>query len=151
MPVLRSAGFMVFRNTPRGRRYLVLRASRNKSTIAKRKIVREFWDFPKGTLEKGENGMAAAMREVREETGIRAVRVIEGFKETARYFTWTDGKRTLKFVAMFLAETTKGKITLSWEHDRYAWLPYAAAHERITLKPMKEVLRGAEKLLGEYS
>ncbi|TSD04111.1 MAG: Bis(5'-nucleosyl)-tetraphosphatase [asymmetrical] (Diadenosine 5',5'''-P1,P4-tetraphosphate asymmetrical hydrolase) (Diadenosine tetraphosphatase) (Ap4A hydrolase) (Ap4Aase) (Nucleoside diphosphate-linked moiety X motif 2) (Nudix motif 2) [Parcubacteria group bacterium Greene0714_36] len=151
MPALRSAGFVIFRTTSRGKRYLVLRASRNKSLIAKGKVVREFWDLPKGTLEKGETGMQAAMRETREEAGIHTIRVIDGFKETARYFTWKDGKRTLKFVAMFLAETTKEKVTLSWEHDRYEWLPYNAAYERVTLKPMKEVLRGAEKLLGEYS
>ena len=148
MPVLRSAGFVIFRNTVRGRRYLVLRASRSKSTIAKGKTVKEFWDFPKGTLEKGETGMDAAKREAREETGIHNIRVIEGFKETARYFSWMNGKRTLKFVAVFLAETKKEKVTLSWEHDRSAWLFYKEARGRITLPPMREVLEAAEQFLA---
>lgn len=147
MPVLRSAGFIIFRKTPRGVRYLVLRAARAKSTIAKGKTVKEFWDFPKGTLEKGETGMDAAMREVQEETGIADPEVREGFKATARYFTWMGGKRTLKFVAMFLGKTKTVRAALSWEHDRYAWLPYKDAHERITLEPMKKVLEEAERFL----
>lgn len=147
MPVLRSAGFIIFRNTPRGRRYLVLRASRAESTIAKEKTVKEFWDFPKGTLEKSESGIDAARREMNEETGIKDVRMREGFKATVRYFTWTSGKRALKFVAMFLAEVKRAKITLSWEHDHAAWLAYTDAHRRITLSPMKKVLEEAEKFL----
>lgn len=147
MPVLRSAGFVIFRNTPRGRRYLVLRAARGESTIARGKQVKKFWDFPKGTLEKGETGMDAARREAREETGITNMRSAGGFKETARYFTWTGGKRILKFVAMFLAEAKKQKVVLSWEHDRHAWLSYEDAHGRITLEPMKKVLEEAEQFL----
>ncbi|MEK7541986.1 MAG: NUDIX domain-containing protein [Patescibacteria group bacterium] len=147
MPVLRSAGFVVFRNTPRGRRYLVLRASRSESTVSKGKVVKEFWDFPKGTLEKGETGMDAARRECREETGVGDLRVMDGFKHTARYFTWIGGRRALKFVALFLGETKGSKIVLSWEHDRHAWLPYGEAQERITLPQMKEVLREAEQFL----
>lgn len=125
----------------------MLRSSRVDSEIAPRRTVREFWDFPKGTLEKGETGMDAALRETREEAGIRGIRVVEGFKETARYFTWIGGIRTPKFVAMFLGETKKAAVTLSWEHDRYEWLSYAAARERITLPPMKKVLERAEKFL----
>lgn len=149
MPALRSAGFVIFRETPQGRRYLALRASRAESTVAKGKTVGEFWDFPKGTLEKGESGMDAALRETREEAGITGMRVADGFKETARYFSGAQGKRMLKFVAMFLAETKKKHVVLSWEHDRYEWLPYVEAHKHITLLPMKKVLERAEKFLNK--
>ncbi len=149
MPVLRSAGFVIFRDTPDGRRYLLLRASRSTSTIAQGKTVKEFWDFPKGELEQGEKGMDAALREAREEAGIGGILVIEGFKETARYFSQRDGKRIMKFVAIFLGRVHKPDVTLSWEHDRHAWLPYDEAHERITLPQMKTVLEKAEQFLEE--
>lgn len=149
MPAVKSAGFMIFRNTPQGRRYVVLRASRPASTVAPGKTVKEFWDFPKGELEAGEQAMDAARREVREESGIRELGVVEGFKETARYFSQRDGKPALKFVAMFLAETETEVVTLSWEHDRYEWLAYSEAHERITLPPMKQVLERAEAFLNK--
>ena len=56
MPVERSAGIIIFRNAPEGRKYLVLRASRSESEIAKEKFVKEFWDFAKGRLEPGVEG-----------------------------------------------------------------------------------------------
>jgi 8-oxo-dGTP pyrophosphatase MutT (NUDIX family) len=34
------------------------------------------WDFPKGHIEKNENEMAAVLREVKEETGIANIEII---------------------------------------------------------------------------
>lgn len=142
MPVERSAGIILFRNTSRGRRYLVIRSSNH---IPERG---EFWDFPKGRLEKGETGLQAAEREAREEVGIEKFEIVLGFKETVRYFTWRDGRRVPKFVAMFLARIEKEKVILSWEHDKFEWLSYVEALDRISLKPMKAVLEKAEKFLN---
>ena len=50
-----SAGVVVVRSTPPGWRFLLLRAFNH-------------WDFPKGMVETGEEPLAAAIREVREET-----------------------------------------------------------------------------------
>ena len=70
----RSAGAVVVRPTEAGWRYLLLRAYRN-------------WDFPKGRVEAEETPLAAAMREVREETCLDdlALRWGEAFRETAPY------------------------------------------------------------------
>ncbi len=147
MPVERSAGIIFFRNTSEGRKYLVLRASRSEAEVAQGKFVREFWDFPKGRLEEGEKGIEAAKREAEEEAGIKNIKIIPDFKETVRYFTWRGGKAIPKFVAMFLAESKTDKVKLSWEHDKYEWLPPKEAVERITLKEMKKVLETAENFL----
>lgn len=162
--VERSAGIIIFRNTAEGRKYLVVRSSRDKSTIydshgrvriagGRRPKARfshaEFWDIPKGVLEKGETGLEAAKREAKEETGTEDLEIIPDFKETIHYFTRRDGKAIPKYVAMFLAEAKTEKIKLSWEHDKYEWLPYEEARSRITLKPMKSVLEKAEKFLSK--
>lgn len=147
MPVERSAGIIVFQNTPEGRRYLVLRSSREESTVAAGVNVGEFWDFPKGRLEKGETGLDAAKREAGEEAGVGNVQIVDGFKETVRYFTRREGKPIPKFVAMFLGEAATDWVTLSWEHDRFLWLPYEDARLQITLKPMKDALEKAEEFL----
>ena len=141
----------MFRDTRQGRRYLVIRSSRDKSTIAKGKTVPEFWDFPKGRLEQGETGVEAAKRETKEEVGVEDLELMTGFKETARYFTRREGKPVPKFVAIFLAKVKNAGVTLSWEHDKYAWLPYAEARELITLAPMKQALAAAEKFLQSQS
>ncbi len=147
MPVERSAGIIVFRNTPEGRRYLVLRSSRGESAVAAGVSVAEFWDFPKGRLEKGETGLDAAKREADEEAGMGGVRIVDGFKATVRYFTRREGKAVPKFVAMFLGEAATDGVTLSWEHDRFEWLPYDEARLRLTLEPMRRALEQAETFL----
>lgn len=148
MPAERSAGIILFRETAGGRRYLILRASRDESAIAPGKKVKEFWDFPKGRLEPGESGIEAAKREAIEEAGIKNFELVPEFKETIQYFTRRDGKFIPKFVALFLAKSKTDQIKLSWEHDRYEWLLYGEALERITLKEMKRALEAAEKFLN---
>jgi 8-oxo-dGTP pyrophosphatase MutT (NUDIX family) len=64
----RSAGALVFRRTASGPVYLLL------------KYPAGHWDFPKGNIEKGETPLDAMHREVREETGLVAVRPLEGFE-----------------------------------------------------------------------
>jgi len=145
--VERSAGIIFFRRTAGGRKYLVLRSSYHGKDG---KI--NFWDFPKGLLDKGERGIDAAKREALEEAGISKFKLIDGFKETVRYFVRRDWdktkKATLKFVAMFLAEANAGRVKLSWEHDRYEWLSYPEARKRITKPQMKKALDKAEEFLN---
>lgn len=106
MSPVRSAGIIFFRKTPQGRKYLVLRSSRD---IPERG---EFWDFPKGELNAGEKGIDAAHREAKEEAGVKYFEVLDGFKETARYFTRKHGKPMRKFVALFLARVRNLKVKL---------------------------------------
>lgn len=114
-----------------------------------------FWDFPKGLLDKGEKGIDAAKREAKEEAGIIRFKLVDGFKETARYFVRHDWDKTkkakLKFAAMFLAKAATSKVKLSWEHDKYEWLPYEKARERITKPELKKALEKAEKFLKEHN
>ena len=69
-----SSGVVVVRHEPRGWRVLLLRAY-------------DYWDCPKGLLEPGEDPLAAARREVREETGLEDLdfRWGEQFTETPPY------------------------------------------------------------------
>lgn len=143
MPVARSAGIIFFRETPAGRKYLAIRSSREISERG------EFWDFPKGELEKGEKGIDAARREAKEEVGIEKFTILPEFKETVRYFTRKYGKPVLKFVVLFLAHVEISKVKLSWEHDKYGWLFYKDAYQRISLKQMKLVLHTAEEFLNK--
>ena len=150
MPVERSAGIIIYRDTPEGRRYLLLRSARDESTLAPGKNVRDFWDFAKGQLEKGETGLAAARREAEEEVGFQDIETNPEFKHTVQYFTFRTGKSIPKFVAMFLGRVASDAVTLSWEHDTYEWLSYEEARERVTISKMKEALDAAEKFLKKY-
>ncbi len=147
MPAERSAGIIIYRDTPEGRKYLLLRASRDKSTLASGKRVKDFWDFPKGRLEKGETGLDAARRETQEEAGLDTIEIDPEFKHTVQYFTFRTGRPVPKYVAMFLGRVTSEVITLSWEHDTAEWLLHKDAKARVTLPQMKDALEKAEEYL----
>src|SRR5689334_11194252 len=68
-----SAGFILFRDSPAGPLYLLLDYGKH-------------WDYPKGHLEKGESPWQAAVRELKEETGIRQLDRVGRFQKDMRYF-----------------------------------------------------------------
>ncbi len=132
----RSAGALVFRNTPSGRVYLLL------------KYPAGHWDFPKGNIEKGETPLETMRREVREETGVTDVRLVDGFEHVIDYFYNKNGRRVHKQVVFFLAESDQDKVTLSFEHRDYAWLGFDDAMGLVTYPNSKKLLRAAEDIFG---
>ncbi|MFH9242419.1 NUDIX hydrolase [Streptomyces anulatus] len=84
------------------------------------------WSFPKGKLKRGEEPLAAAVREVLEETGHHCA---PGDRlPTSRYAV--DGRP--KEVAYWAAEATGGSFTANDEVDRILWLTPDAARVRLT-------------------
>src|SRR5436309_3534465 len=75
------------------------------------------WDFPKGHVHPGEDDLAAARRELAEETGVTDPRVVPGFQHEIIYF-FRDRRKGLirKAVMFFLAEVPARDIVLSHEH-----------------------------------
>jgi deoxyribose-phosphate aldolase len=110
----RAAGGLVLRVTKQGIEILMIDDAYGKVT------------FPKGHLEVGENWEAAAIREVREETGIDA-RILAPLGRV-EYDILRDGHQVQKQVRFFLmeaideseeplhqAEEVQGAFYLSWE------------------------------------
>jgi bis(5'-nucleosidyl)-tetraphosphatase len=123
-----SAGVVVVRDTAEGPRYLLLRAYRH-------------WDFPKGMVEAGEEPLAAARREVAEETGIGSLDFAWGevFRETPPYARG-------KVARYYLARTQEDKVTLAanpqtgiHEHMEYRWVKHADAVALVTPR-VKQIL-----------
>ncbi len=139
MPVRneRSAGVIVFRIEPGSgeAQFLLLDYGRH-------------WDYPKGHLEAGEDEIAAATRELREETGIDDLRFCEGFRHALEY-TFRDRRKGLirKTVTLFLGQTRIERATISHEHVGWAFLPYVEAHERLTYANAREGLEAAQAFL----
>ena len=130
-----SAGFILFRETPAGPRYLLLDYGRH-------------WDYPKGHLEESETAWQAAVRELKEETGIRQVDRVGKFQREMHYFFFSPKKgRISKTVTYFLGRTRGEDITISDEHMGHAWLPYEEALERLTYENAKDMLQAAQESL----
>ena len=105
------------------------------------------WDFPKGHIEKGETEEQTVKREIEEETGIKGIKFVEGFKEKISYFFKFEGKTIHKDVIFYLVKTQEEKVKLSFEHIGYEWLPYKEAYDKLTYKNAKGILEKANKFL----
>jgi len=142
MPIEKSAGAVIFRKEGNKIYYLLLHYPSNA------KAPREYWDFPKGHIEKGEKIEETVKREVKEETGLKDIKLIEGFKEWIKYFFKFKGKNIFKIVTFFLAETKTKTVKVSFEHIGFKWLPYEEAIEKLTFKNAKDILKKANDYLN---
>ncbi|MEK6661368.1 MAG: NUDIX domain-containing protein, partial [candidate division NC10 bacterium] len=86
-------------------------------------------------------------RELHEETGISEIHLLDGYKQTLRYFFRQKGIGIFKVVIFFLAETAQSEVTLSAEHVGFDWLPYDAALARLTFKNSRDLLVKANEHL----
>src|SRR3989338_5524794 len=85
------------------------------------------WDFPKGKQEKGEKEEETAAREIKEETGIKEIKFIEGFNHQIKYSYRCKGALVSKEVSLYIAETKTEEVKISSEHTGFKWLDYKNA------------------------
>jgi 8-oxo-dGTP pyrophosphatase MutT (NUDIX family) len=90
---------------------------------------RPVWTLPKGTINKGESGGDAALREVREETGYRCEVVRE--LEPVTYWFQRGGHRIKKTVRWFLMRPLEKEGEHDHEVDEVAWADRADALTRL--------------------
>lgn len=132
-----SAGFIIFKRTRSGIRYLLLRSGGN------------YWNCPKGHIEKNENDLTAAFRETREETGLKQIRQILGFKRYEKYFLRRGGTvNAFKLVIYFIAEARgKEQVRVSDEHEEVGWFSFADATKKMKYKESRNRLQDARSFL----
>ena len=110
-----------------------------------------YWDFPKGELVGEESLRAAALRELREETGLASTELTFPWGDTC--FA-TAPYRQGKVAHYFLARVaTTAAITLApnsalarAEHHEYRWTNYAAAR-RLLVPRLQYILDQAHRLI----
>jgi 8-oxo-dGTP diphosphatase len=100
------------------------------------------WSFPKGKAQEGEDDLAAAVREVEEETGLRCragPRVaVQRYRVSGRP----------KKVVYYLMKVGEGSFEPGPEVDRVDWLSIDGARRRLTYEADREVLEAAAGRLG---
>ena len=105
------------------------------------------WDFPKGNIEEGEEETDTVRREIFEETGIKNITFVPGFRHEIRYFYRKMGDLVNKKVVFYLVRSNEKEVKLSSEHKDYAWLDYENALKRLTYNTAKETLIKAHGFL----
>jgi len=117
-PSLHASGFILFRRQEAGWKFLLLRHATR-------------WDLPKGLVESQETDLAAAYRELREETGIEAadVRVVPDFQFTHCYrIVDREGRPARKQLTIFLAVLEAEPAVVLTEHLAYQWFDWCPPH-----------------------
>lgn len=84
------------------------------------------WTFPKGKLHKGESLLAAAIREVTEETGLS---VVVGHRMPMVGYRTIDGPKEVTYWAM---QPRDGEFGANHEVDKVRWVPLARASRKLT-------------------
>lgn len=131
-----SAGGVVVRMVEGSPRYLLIRDSYGH------------WGFPKGHLERGERGDTAALREVMEETGLRAVSVTASIDKIEWFFRFR-GTLIHKRCEFFLMETSVAdtKPQRSEGITACQWTPIDEAMQLIEYENARAVLRRADEMV----
>jgi 8-oxo-dGTP pyrophosphatase MutT (NUDIX family) len=106
------------------------------------------WGFPKGHLESGERPEDAALREVREETGIADI-TMRGNIETIDWYFRFRGQLIHKVCHFFLMETAQADTLPQRTEGITAcqWVGYDVASSSISYANARLVLRRAQEMI----
>ena len=109
------------------------------------------WALPKGKIDPGESAVEAAVREVREETGVEGS-LVEKLGDVRYMYiaTWEGarGEKISKVVSFFLLTAGVGRIgeideAMRVEVDEARWLPLEEARRLLTHKGEREMVARA--------
>ena len=133
-----SAGGVVYRRHDGGALFLLIRDSYHN------------WGFPKGHLESGERAEDAALREVREETGIDDL-ALRGRIETIDWYFRFRGQLIHKVCHFYLMETSQATTNPQHAEGITAcrWVAFDDARSAISYANARKVLgRAYEMIVG---
>ena len=122
-----AAGAVVTRTGPEGKEFLLVHRD-----------YREDWTFPKGKVESGEHIIAAAVREVREETGF-AIEL--GMRLPTQTYNIEERVKDSNY---WSAELLSGTFLPNDEVDEIAWLTFDDAANLLTYEHDVDVLKAAQ-------
>ncbi|PYX47953.1 MAG: NUDIX hydrolase [Acidobacteria bacterium] len=105
--------------------------------------------LPKGLVDPGEKALDAALREVREETGITAIPIVKlGDSKYVYVRSWSDGERVFKIVSFYLLRYDSGRIddivdAMRIEVARAKWVRLEDAPKLLAYGGEKQMARKA--------
>ena len=157
-----SAGGVVVRWAAEGWEVAVIEPRREEANVAEsgesdKKRHKQVLALPKGLVDPGEKAEQAALREVREETGISATPLAKLTDIKYVYVrTWGDGQRVFKIVSFYLLRYDAGTIDeiaaeMRVEVKRALWIPLEDAERRLAYRGEKEAVRLARKYLESHA
>ena len=106
------------------------------------------WSLPKGHIDAGENALAAAKREIYEESGIRELEFVRELGSYERHKIGVDGdddRSELKQITMFLFRTKEEALKpVDPDNPEAKWVDKSKVELLLTHEKDKEFFRRVE-------
>ena len=129
----------VFRIVHNEAHFLLLKRSAND------KLYPGTWQIVTGMIDGAEHSVVAALREVKEETGLPLKRFWTAPTVASFYDPAHD---RLQLIPMFAAEVNPGQEPkLSAEHQEFVWLSLEEARERLVWPSQRKALKIVQKYI----
>ncbi len=129
----------LYANTSEGIKFLLLKRHGDN------KIYPGIWQIVTGKIEEGEKAYDAALRELKEETGLKAIKLFVLPKVTEFYTFRND---TINLIPLFLAEVEYKDASISEEHSNFQWCDLKDASDKVHWISQKENLKMISDCLG---
>jgi 8-oxo-dGTP pyrophosphatase MutT (NUDIX family) len=109
------------------------------------------WSLPKGHIDPGEDAIAAARREIYEESGVRDLELIRELGTYERHKIGVNGGEDgseLKEITMFLFRTREKTLKpVDPDNPEPRWVKKGKVAQLLTHEKDKEFFRGVERTL----
>lgn len=109
-----------------------------------------YWGFVRGRVEPGETEELTAFREALEESGLRDLVFVPGFREVSSYFFKRGDEIIRKDDVYLLAKTGSWNVRVSHEHENIRWCTYQEALALMKIKANREILTKANYLIQTH-
>ena len=127
----------VYKKSDNGFDFLILKR-------ADTKIYEHLWQGVAGKIENNEKSWQAAIRELKEETGLNPRKIFIADHVSKFYEAHQD---RINFVPVFGIEVNNEKVTLSNEHCDYKWVDFETASSHLVWNGQKKGIHAVNQML----
>ena len=121
----------VYRTTSAGLLFLVLKR-------AKAKMYEHIWEGVAGKIEDGETSWEAAIRELKEETGLTPLKMFVA-DHVSQFYETNDDR--INLVPVFGIEVDSKSVIISREHCYYKWVDLNGALDLLVWRGQKQAIQ----------